>query len=282
MATDSELELDWGGRAPRHPGQEPAPESPQPAAPPPQAPLAKPHGRPGDPSAFPPGLRFQTERLFAGDWLSIHQQTELSEALIGWTAANSYDVKGDDQRSLFQALEQRGGLLTGLSRNFSPFYRNQTDCVTADGTVFMRVTFPFTWFFRRAEVLAWDQRPLGTVEQRFHLFKLRADVLSPQGQVLLEIHGPMFKFLSFTDWVFEVRHGEVVVAEIRKHWSGWFRETFTNADDFSVHFKPGFNDPRLRQLLVAAALTIDLVSFERKDRHAGGGDLLQNLFSFFD
>lgn len=275
-----ELELDWGNRAPRQPGKDDT-GLVAPAAPPPPA---KPTRAlpPGDPAAMPEGLRFRTERFFTDSTLRISQTTELAQALVGWDQANAYDVRGEDGALLFSAQEQSRGVLGGLSRNLNPFYRNTTDCMTSDGSLFLRCTFPFTFFFRRCEVGSWDERPLGAVQSRFHLLKLRADLVNPNGAVLLEVHGPMFKFLSFTDWVFEVRRGDQVVARIKKHWSGFFREAFTQSDRLSITFEPGMTDARLRLLVFAAALTVDATAFERKDRHASGGNLVSNVFKLFD
>lgn len=276
-----ELELDWGSRKPRNPNDPDANPPTQPAPPPPQALEAGRALPPWHPAAMPDGLRFRTGRFFTDNHVRISQRVELAQALVGWDQANAYEVRGEDNELLFAALEQSHGLLGSLSRNFNPFYRNTTDCMTVDGSLFLRCHFPFTFFFRRCEVSAWNETPLGTVQVRFHLLKLRADILNPAGGTLLEVHGPMLKFFSFTDWVFEVRRGTQVVARIKKHWSGFFREAFTTSDRLSVTFEPGFTDPRLRLLVFAAALTVDSTAFERKDRHADGSNLAGNLFKLF-
>lgn len=227
---------------------------------------------------MPDGLRFRVGRFFTDSTLYLSQRVELAEALVGWDQANAYEVRGDGHELLFSAMEQGGGVLGGLSRNFNPFYRNTTDAVTVDGSRFLRCHFPFTFFFRRCEVSAWNEAPVGAVQNRFHLLKLRADLVSPSGAMLLEVHGPMLKFFSFTDWVFEVRRGPTVVARIKKHWGGFFREAFTTSDRLSITFEPGFVDPRLRLLVFAAALTVDSTAFEKKDRHAEGTNLIGHLF----
>lgn len=276
-----ELELDWGDRKPRNPN-EPDANAPQPNAPPAPPPpqgLAPNRGQPPwHPAAMPDGLRFRVGRFFTDSTLRISQRTEMAQALVGWDQANVYEVRGEDNELLFSALEQGRGLLGGLSRNFNPFYRNTTDCMTVDGSLFLRCHFPFTFFFRRCEVSAWNETPVGAVQHRFHLLKLRADIVSPSGATLLEVHGPMLKLFSFTDWVFEVRRGPQLVARIKKHWSGFFREAFTTSDRLSIAFEPGFTDPRLRLLVFAAALTVDSTAFEKKDRHAEGTNLAGTLW----
>lgn len=275
-----ELELDWGSRKPRQQQEESSIEPAGHAPPPVKAPQ---RGLPpGHPDGMPEGLRFRVDRFFTDASLRIKQATELAQALVGWDQASTYDVRDEAGMLLFCAQEQANGLLGALSRNFNPFYKNTTDCMTADGSLFLRLVFPFTFFFRRCEVLSWDEKPLGQVRNRFHLLKFRADLENTTGATLLEVHGPMLKFLSFTDWVFEVRKGEQVVARIKKHWGGFFREAFTTSDKLSISFEPACSDPRLRSLVFAAALLVDATAFEQKDRHASGGNLVSNIFKLLD
>jgi hypothetical protein len=237
---------------------------------------------PGHPDGMPEGLRHRVARFFTEGTLRIKQATELAQALVGWDQANRYDVRDESGELLFQAQELAHGTFSAISRNFNPFYENTTDCMTVDGSRFLRLVFPFTFFFRRCNVLAWDAKAVGTVQNRFHLLKLRTDLQNPFGATLLEVHGPVLKFLSFSDWVFEVRRGTQVVAHIRKHWGGFIREAFTDADKLSIVFEPGFSDPRLRCLVFAAALTIDATAFEGNRRKPGGMDIASNISGFLD
>jgi hypothetical protein len=216
-----------------------------------------------------PTLQVQLSGLLDGPGVRVRQQVETLQVLAGWDQANKYEVSTLEGRPLFWALEEPRGLLGSLSRNLNPFYKNVTECVTADGTVALKVEFPWSFLLKRGEVLAWDGRRLGTLQQRFSLWRTCFDVLGPVGNVLLEIRGPMFRFFFWRDWVFEVfEHGRPV-ARIVRQWPGWFKETFTNADNFSVEFNPGFRDGRLRQLLVAATLALDLTRFEHRGNRQG-------------
>lgn len=274
-----ELELDWGSRKPRGADQQNEPQE----QPPPEArdQLADRISRiegagiqaqarskglpPGHPNAMPQGLLFRVGRFFSDRSLRISQAFEVAQALVGWDQANRYSVRSEDGSHLFTAAEQSSGVLGALSRNFNPFYRNTTDCLTDDGSLFMRLTFPFRFLFKRCEVLAWNEQPLGAVQNRFHLLKYRGDIMGTNDAVLLEVHGPWLKILSWTDWEFEVRKGERVVARIKKHWSGFFKEAFSTSDKLSVEFED-VPDPRLRQLVFAAALMVDKSAFEQRGR----------------
>jgi hypothetical protein len=59
-------------------------------------------------------------------------------------------------------------------------------------------------------------------------------------------------------------HGTQEVASIQKKWSGLLKEAFTDADNFKVEFKSEKLRELDRYLLVAGALFVDLVYFEKK------------------
>jgi len=113
----------------------------------------------------------------------------------------------------------------------------------------MKVTFPWALIFRRAEVEAWDGKPMGRVFQRFDWFRSSFSITTPGGALIADIVGPWFRIFSWRDWVYEVRQNGRVIARIKKVWGGFFREAFSNADNFTIEFEPGLKDGRLRQLL---------------------------------
>jgi len=285
---DEKLELDWGDRAHRDPAHPDQPLAPPPPAPVPAsglaprapgAPAAPPrtgHGQPGDPAGMSDNLRLQLQDLFAAAFVKVRQFRESLQMLVGWDQANKYEVISELGRPIFWAMEQPKGLLGSLARNFNPFYRNVTECITQDGTVAMKVTFPWAFFFRRGEVEAWDGRPMGVVQQRWGWFRTVFEITTPGGASIASIEGPWFRIIPWRDWVFEVRQGARPVGRIIKKWSGWFQEAFSNADNFEVQFEPGV-DGRMRQLMIAAALTLDLTQFEQPSEHRGNRSLLGRM-----
>src|SRR5512133_1095431 len=125
----------------------------------------------------------------------------------------------------------------------------------------MAVNKPFTWLFRRFDIESWDGRPMFTLQQRFTFLNRRYDVLTPGGATVATIEGPLLH-----PWTFHVKKGEEVLATIRKQWGGIGLEAMTDADNFGVEMKPGLKDPRLRQMVLAATLAIDLAHFENRGR----------------
>ncbi|AGC48138.1 scramblase family protein-like protein [Myxococcus stipitatus DSM 14675] len=258
----SELELNWGSREPRPQGDGPDAAPPAEEA---EAPALAGKGPPGDPRYMSMELRFSLEAVLKSPMLHMRQFRETVEILIGWEGKNQYSISGEDGRNSVFVGETGEGWASGLMRNFWPFYRTRLECMTPTGMMALAVEIPWSLFFARAEVLAWDGRLLGTIEQRWTVFQRCLDIVSPTGVVLASVVGPFFK-----PWTFRVLKRDEEVAVIRKRWSGMLQESFTDADNFTVEFQPSCTDPRLRQLLMSTALFVDLLYFDnRKGRSSG-------------
>jgi uncharacterized protein YxjI len=122
----------------------------------------------------------------------------------------------------------------------------------------LRAVHPFRWLFQRIEVFDTASKLLGAVQQRFAIFGKRFEIQAPDGRVLMEVRSPFWRIWTF---VFERQGREV--ARIEKKWSGLLGEGFTDKDRFRVQFgrETGAEE---RQLLLAAAIFVDLQYFERK------------------
>jgi hypothetical protein len=72
----------------------------------------------------------------------------------------------------------------------------------------------------------------------------------------------------------------VEVAVVRKRWSGLLQEAFTDADTFTLEFKPDCADARLRQMVLAVALLVDLTYFDNRSRKSSFGAGL-DIFDFW-
>lgn len=218
-------------------------------------------GMPGDPQHMSMELRYAIEGLLEGPGLTVRQQKEWGEILTGWETRNRYEVSDANGRPVLYVGETGGGVLDSLLRNFWPFRDINLELMTLSGTLAMRVVRPWTFFFARVDVFAWDGRQMGRIQQRFRLFGRRFDILSPEGALLATIDGPLFH-----PWTFHVQRMGSEIATIRKQWSGLGKELFTDADNFGVEFLGGHIDGRLRQLVLAATLIVDLVYFEDRQR----------------
>lgn len=210
-----------------------------------------------DPSQSTALLRLTTEEA-----LRVRQQKEWGEILTGWETKNRYQVVGRDDRPLLMAGEVGEGLgavlLRALLKKKRPF---TIELRTPAGELFLKLVRPWRWFFSTLEIFSAQGVLQGIVQQRFKLFGRRLDILSPTGEELAVLKGPLFR-----PWTFHVERGGLQAGMIQKKWSGFGKEMFTDADNFGVSFASEMNDERLRTLMLAATFLIDFVYFE----NAGG------------
>ncbi len=263
---DSGLELDWKGRTtPEERALAPAPGLPEAQAG---------RGAPGEPRYMSMELRTVLAPLFEGPGLRVRQLREWPEMLVGWETRNRYEAIDLDGRFMLYLGETGEGWGNALLRNFWPFRRVEMECVTQGGTRALSLQQPWTFFFKYVEVTAWDGRQLGYIQQRFGVLRRTFDLCTPAGVVMATLEGPQWR-----PWTFYVKQRGEEVAIIRKQWSGFGTEVFSDADNFGVEFKPGLTDPRLRQMVLAATLMVDLLYFENRESSGSG---VGHLLSFFD
>lgn len=191
--------------------------------------------------------------------LWVQQRYELAE-LIGFETCNKYAITTEGGAMLAYAAEQGQGLLGFLGRYFLGHWRTFDIFVfDADRNKLLVAHHPFRWVFQRLEISNAQGRPLGALEVHFSLLTKRFDVEDATGKVRMTVSSPLWRL-----WTFSFMKGERQVAVVTKKWSGLLTEGFTDTDRFRIEFE----DPRLtveeRQLLLAAALFIDIQYFENK------------------
>lgn len=254
---EADLELDWADRSPRR-GREQGVNASTEVTALDAAPLVG-RGHPGDPKYMSTELRAALAPLLEGARIQVRQLIEMSKVLVGWDARNQYEVSGPDGRPLGYVGETGDGIVAALLRNFWAFRTVRLELMTLGGTLALVIKRPWTLLFARLHVEAWDGRPLGRIQQRFHLLRRTFEILSPAGNRLAIIQGPFFK-----RWTFHVYRQGCLLATVRKRWTNLAQEVFTDADNFTVEFEPSLTDGPLRQLILAATIGIDLVFFERR------------------
>lgn len=272
LADTEELELDWSGREQRAPA--PAGEiAVANAALLHEVPPAQPgKGPPGDPRYMSHEMRMQLTGLLEAPSLRMRQMRELAEVLIGWESKNQYEVCDETGRVTVYVGETGDGWGSALKRNFWPFYKARLECMTLGGSVALALERPWSFIFAKANIEAWDGRLMGTIQQRFTFFGRRLELRSPGGAVIATAEGPLFK-----PWTFNIVQRGVEVAVVRKRWSGLLQEVFTDADTFTLEFKPECTDARLRQMILALALLVDLTYFDNRKDSSPVGTGLQLL-----
>ncbi len=192
--------------------------------------------------------------------LFVTQRREVAE-LFGFESRNKYEIADGAGRQIGFAAEQGKGLLATVGRQFFGHWR------TFDISVFdmsrraqMVASHPFRFLFQRLEVRsASTGRPFGAIQQRWGWFVYRRfEIEDANGRVLMSMEAPFWKI-----WTFPIFRAGRGVATIRKKWSGGLTELFTDADNFKIEMHDRLEKIEAH-LLLAAALFIDILYFERK------------------
>lgn len=194
--------------------------------------------------------------------LTVRQRKRWLELLLAFEMKNAYDVYDDRQMPVFRVREHGSGFLSFLKRiflgPFRPFRAQVTDLGTE--APLMALRRPFRFFFHRLEVRTADGEYLGAIQRRWSWLRRIYVVEDESGVVVADIFGPILR-----PWTFEVRIDGTVRAVIRKRWSGLLKEAFTDADNFGVEIG-ALPTTRLKTLIFAATVLIDVVHFERSKR----------------
>jgi hypothetical protein len=193
--------------------------------------------------------------------LSVTQKFEWGE-LLGFETRNKFQILQEDGTAFAYAAEQNKGLLSGILRQIFGHWRSfEIHFFSPLREPFLVARHPFRWFFSRIEVRSPDGRYLGAIQKRFSVFSKAIDVENEVGATILEVRSPFWR-----PWRFPFVHLDKEKAVVCKRWSGAISEIFTDRDNFLVQFL----DPQLpaaeRALVLAAAIFIDLLYFEKKAR----------------
>lgn len=191
--------------------------------------------------------------------IMIRQRGELAE-WFGFETRNKYEFSTPEGQALAFAAEQGKGVLGLLIRQILGHWRSfELRFFTPDHQPFMRANHPFRWYFQELEVKSEQGLQIGRIVKRFSILSKSFEVRNAMDQVVLEVSSPIWRI-----WTFSFTNQGSVKAEIQKKWTGLIAEAFTDKDRFMLNFQdPGLPD-ETRKLLMAAALFIDLMYFEKK------------------
>jgi hypothetical protein len=203
-------------------------------------------------------MRFENE-LVEGGQLIVTQRKELAE-LFGVESRNKYEIVNVRGARVGFAAEQGKGFLGFLFRQALGHLRTFDVTFFDEARQVMLVAHhPFRWFFQRFEVRGPEGAPIGCLQRRWGILHRVFDLCDANERILLSVSSPIWR-----PWTFEFTRNGAVVATVRKKWSGLLREAFLDADNFQIDFSPGPLSVDERKLLLAAALFIDLLYFEKK------------------
>ncbi len=190
--------------------------------------------------------------------LTVRQRKKWMEILLSFEMKNAYDVFDQTQQPVLHVREEGSGFLSFLKRVFlgpsRPFTASVTD--PSQLQTWMQLRRPFRFVFHRLEVYGADGALAGAIQKKWSWIRRIYHLEDARGQVVAELFGPILK-----PWTFEIRVRGQTRGAIRKRWSGWGKELFTDADSFGVELAN--LEPDLKMLAFAATVLVDVVHFER-------------------
>ncbi|SLM29821.1 Putative 16S rRNA processing protein RimM (Selenocysteine protein) (fragment) [Desulfamplus magnetovallimortis] len=186
--------------------------------------------------------------------LFIQQHMEKSEVWLGIENRNRYTVNFN----LFEAVETSTAISAILSRlfmgNWRPFI---LEVFNRDGSLALSLERPFRFFFHELDVFNSNGELLGTIRRQFGILRREYIIYNALEREIFRLFGPILH-----PWTFKIIKNGMEVGKITKKWSGFFKETFSKADDFGVEF-PHDADISQKAMLMGAVFLIDFVHFER-------------------
>jgi uncharacterized protein YxjI len=199
-------------------------------------------------------MRVMQPDLFEGaGTVAVSQRKEWLEILTDFEHRNAFTIDFDGRDGVLLAAE----VGSGWKRLFMGSMRAYTLVIqTREKKPVLRMHSPFRWIHPEITVMEVNGKALGTVRKRFTFPHTRYDVVDAHGRTLFDIARGFLKA-----WTFTIRRDGQDVAVIRKRWSGFGREMFTDAQHFQLHF-PEVTDPLERKILLGALFLIDLTHFE--------------------
>lgn len=194
--------------------------------------------------------------------LTVRQRKNWMEIITSFDARNKYVVYDEQGNPVFNVEEQGSGFVSLMKRlflrNMRPFTSHVED-LSGQGQL-LTLKKPFRFIFHRLEVHDAAGNLVGAIQRRWTWFRRKYIIEGPDGQEVATLFGPFFR-----PWTFKIQlpGNEREVGLIQKKWSGLLKEAFSDADNFWVDFG-AVNDERLRAVLFAATVLIDIVHFENR------------------
>lgn len=191
--------------------------------------------------------------------LLVHQSHELGE-WIGFETRNKYQIMNERKVLIGFAAEQQKGIFGFLLRQYLGHWRKfDVHFFSNDRQIAFVAHHPFRWFFERIEVRDSAGNYLGAIQKRFSILSKRFDIENEKGMTILEVASPIWRIWTFT---FMARNQKI--AEVRKKWSGFVAEAFTDKDNFEVEYFDRDMTPAEKSLVMVSSVFVDLLYFERK------------------
>jgi uncharacterized protein YxjI len=168
-----------------------------------------------------------------------------------------FDEKGANIGSINQKLTFGQKLLRlAVNKGLLPFKLEIKD---SQGMLLASISRGWTFFLSKITLSSGDGRTIGTVMQKFKIFKPNFRIFNHEGKQVAEIAG------DWKAWNFVIKdESGSQIGTISKKWAGVLKEVFTTADKYHVHIDPAYANMMNKILILSSAITIDMVLKESK------------------
>jgi len=187
----------------------------------------------------------------------FNQNIFLVKEKIGmFKASNNYDIFNPENNELvLTCREPNLGFFTKLFRftdykRMTPF---DIEIRTASGELTIQIKRGVTIFRSDIDVFDGGGRKIGVFKQKFFSFGGRFEVHDHQDKHLCTLQG------KWTGWDFKFNKDKKELANVSKKWAGLGKEFFTSADNYVINITDVAEESKLRPLLIAAVMCIDMV-----------------------
>jgi uncharacterized protein YxjI len=192
--------------------------------------------------------------------LRVKQRKRWLEILFDWESRNSYAVFDENDEHVLQVKEE-GGFWNVVARLFLRTARPFSSTVF-DNPIprpLLRLRRPFRFLFHRVDVETAAGERIGSVVRQWSWIRRIYSVQDEHGIEIARLFGPFFR-----PWTFEIHVNGRVIGALQKKWSGLLKELASDADNFALDLQDA--PPRVKVLVFAATVLIDVVHFERAAR----------------
>lgn len=168
-----------------------------------------------------------------------------------------YDGNGQQIGSVMQKISLGQKFLRLLiNKKMMPFH---LEIVDLNGNIQAKISRGWTFWMSKIQVHDSLGMHLGTIKQKFTFLKPIFQIFGLLNNKIAEING------DWAAWSFLIiDHNGIEIGNIDKKWAGAMKEVFTSADKYNVSIVPAVLEDRNKIVIVATAITIDMVLKETK------------------
>jgi len=168
-----------------------------------------------------------------------------------------YNEKGENIGAIKQKLSVGQKILRLLLKKaMLPFL---LEIKNSDDQLEASISRGWTFFMSKITVKNAQGNIIGTIKQKFKLFKPTFKIFNPSEVLIAEING------DWKAWNFKIIDtSNNQIGTISKKWAGAMQEIFTSADKYNVNIESKYSNMENKIAILSGAITIDMVLKESK------------------